>query len=91
MSEVGGKTPGSARTVPGAVVPSTEGSRLRGEVTVIWLMSLDELRRVGPLALRPWLDIRMRTLKKGPAQVVTFQDGQHQEARSNGEGGVVVK
>jgi hypothetical protein len=49
-------------------------------VVVIWLMSLDELRRVGPLALRPWLERRMAALKKGPAQVVTFEMGWHQEA-----------
>jgi hypothetical protein len=87
VSEVEGKTPGSAGTGPGAVVQGTEGSRLRGEVVVIWLMSLDELRRVGPLALRPWLERRMRTLKKGPAQVVTFETGWHQETRRSSEGG----
>lgn len=73
--EVGGvngkETPGPGSD-PGAVNQGTEGSRVRGAVVVIWLMSLDELRVSGPIALRPWIERRMRSLKKGPGTVVEF-------------------
>lgn len=78
--------PGLVRPGPGAVVQGTEGSRLRGEVVVVIFLTMDELRRCGPLQLRPWLERRMRSLKRGPGTVVQFR-APHQEARSKGGGG----
>lgn len=52
-------------------------------ITIIIFMTLDELLRCGPLALRPWLLRRIRTLKRGPGTVVTFE-APHQEASSSG-------
>ena len=85
------KTPESGSTGSGVGHREPRGSQARGEVVVIVFMTMNELRVSGPLALRPWLERSMRTLKKGPAQIVTFQTGWHQEARSSGDGGVGVK
>ncbi len=73
MSEVGRGTPGSGSTGPGAVVRSTEGSQHRGEVVFVIFLTMEELRRAGPLALRPWLERRMALLKRGPGTVVEFE------------------
>ncbi len=54
-------------------------------VTIVIFMSMEELRIAGPLALRPWLERRMRYLKRGPGTVVEF-DAPHQDASSR-EGG----
>ena len=67
------QTPGSAGTDPGAVVHGAEGSQRRGEVVFVIFMTMEELMVAGPLALRPWLTRRMRTLKRGPGTVVEFQ------------------
>lgn len=72
------ETPGSVGAGPGAVIHGAEGSQR--VVLVIIFMTMDELRVAGPLALRPWLERRMRQLRRGPGEVVEF----HQEARSRG-------
>jgi len=68
------EAPGSASTGPGAVIRSTEGSQ-RHEVVFIIFLTLSELRDFGPSRLRPWLEQRMKRLRRGPGEVVEF----HQE------------
>jgi len=73
-----GKAPGSGETGPGAVIHGAEGSQR--VVLVIIFMTMDELRIAGPLTLRPWLEQRMKRLRRGPGEVLEF----HQDARSRG-------
>jgi hypothetical protein len=66
------------------VTRSAEGSQHRREVVFVVFMTMNELRVSGPLALRPWLERRMRSLKRGPGTVVEF----HQDATlRSSEGG----
>jgi hypothetical protein len=76
------KAAGSALTDPAAGTPGTEGSRRGGEVVFVIFMTMDDLRIAGPLALRPWLERRMRSLRRGPGTVVEF----HQDAMPNEDG-----
>jgi hypothetical protein len=48
-------------------------------VTIVIFLTMEELLVAGPLRLRPWLERRMRTLKRGPGTVVEFQ-APHQHA-----------
>ena len=78
-------TPGAGLAVPGAVNRGTEGSQHRGVgrgVVFVIFMTMEELRVAGPLALRPWLERRMRYLKRGPGTIVEFhQDARRSDAR----------
>jgi hypothetical protein len=67
-----GKTPGSALTDPGAVAPSSRGSRNQRDIQIVIFLSMEELIVHGPQALRPWLARRLMTLKRGPGTVVEF-------------------
>jgi hypothetical protein len=51
-------------------------------VVFVIFMTMDDLRIAGPLALRPWLERRMRSLRRGPGTVVEF----HQDAMPNEDG-----
>ena len=75
------ETPGSGETDPGAGNRGTEGSQHYGEVVFVIVLTMEQLRIAGPVALRPWLERRMRTLRRGPGTVVEF----HQETFGRGE------
>ena len=66
----------------GARVPSSGGSRSRGEGMLIVFMTLDQLKRYGPLGLRLWLEKNRPTRppRVRPAEVLEFTRGDHQEA-----------
>ena len=73
-------TPGSVGSGPGARTQGTEGSQYH-EVVFIIFLTMKEMSIHGDPRMRPWLERRMRTLKKGPGTVVEF----HQETLPRGE------
>ena len=66
--------PGAASTGPGAVIHGAEGSQ-RHEVVFIIFLTMKQMSIHGDPRLRPWLERRMRQLRRGPGEVVEF----HQE------------